>query len=93
MHSFIDGGRSLDTDPVSFCTKLSRFRSATRTAITRQEAKSRENGRIENYFGRSEQSVTPGFTIDNLCKALGVDSNYSFLPMYLFRGISAEKNY
>ena len=26
--------------------------------------------------------MTPGFTIDNLCKALGVHRNYSFLPPY-----------
>ena len=28
--------------------------------------------------------MTPGFTIDNLCKALGVHRNYSFLPLYSF---------
>ena len=33
-------------------------------------------------MGLSEQSVTPGFTIDTLCKALGVNRNYSFLPLY-----------
>ena len=28
--------------------------------------------------------MTPGFTIDNLCKALGVHRNYSFLPLYAY---------
>ena len=47
------------------------------------EAKSMKYGGQENYLGLSEQSVTPGFTIDNLCKALGVHRNYSFLPLYV----------
>ena len=28
--------------------------------------------------------MTPGFTIDNLCKALGVHRNYSFLPLLCY---------